>query len=142
MSELTTFLETWMAAVERGEVDAIADMCTQDVELSSPQGDLRGRDQVRAMFRAWVDGFSERQHPISNTLEAGDSVVAEYLLIGTHTGPMPSPRGVIPPTGKSIRVPSIAIYELRDGKLARSRGQFDQLTFLAQLGLLPEPAHH
>lgn len=141
MSQLKRFVEDWMAAVVRGDVDAVAQMCHQDVELSSPLGALKGREQVRMMFQTWVDAFSERRHTISNTVEAGNTIVAEFPLIGRHTGPLPSPQGgTIPPTGKTIDVPSIGTYEIEDGKLVRSRGYFDQLAFLSQLGLLPEPA--
>jgi hypothetical protein len=38
-----------------------------------------------------------------------------------------------------IDLPSIGIYELRDGKLAASRGAFDRMTLLVQLGLMPAP---
>jgi hypothetical protein len=34
----------------------------------------------------------------------------------------------------------MAVYELRDGKLAVSRGLYDRLDLLTQLGLLPAPA--
>ena len=140
MSELKRFVETWMAAVERGDVEAVVEMCAPDVELVSPDGDLKGRDQVRTMFRTWVDGFSDRHHPISNTVEQGDTIVAEFLLIGTNSGPLPAPQGgAIPPTGKSVRLPSIGIYEIKQGKLVRSRGQYNQLALMAQLGLLPAP---
>jgi ketosteroid isomerase-like protein len=33
-----------------------------------------------------------------------------------------------------------SILELRDGKLAASRGQFDRMTLAAHLGHLPDPA--
>jgi len=141
MSDLKTFVETWLAAVERGDVDALVGMCAPGVELSSPQGELHGRDQVRAMFNAWVNGFSERRHPISNTVEANDVIVVEFPLIGKHTGAMTTSGGVIPPTGKLVCLQTITIYEIQDGKLTRSRAQYDMLSFLGQLGLLPAPVH-
>jgi len=47
-----------------------------------------------------------------------------------------TPQGTIPATGKTVSLPSIGIYELRDGKLAGSRGMYDPLDVMSQLGLL------
>jgi predicted ester cyclase len=52
---------------------------------------------------------------------------------------MVTAQGTIRPTNKLIELPSIGIYELRDGKLAASRGVFDRMTLLVQLGLMPPP---
>jgi hypothetical protein len=38
-----------------------------------------------------------------------------------------------------INLPSIGMFDLRDGKLAPSRGAFDRMKLLVQLGLLPAP---
>jgi predicted ester cyclase len=72
-------------------------------------------------------------------IDAGDTVVAEFVLRGRQTGPLVAPAGTIPPTNKMIELPSIGVYELRDGKLAASRGEFDRMTLLVQLGLMPAP---
>jgi ketosteroid isomerase-like protein len=46
----------------------------------------------------------------------------------------------MPPTGKHVSAPFAMVHEVRDGKLAASRCYYDQLEFLAQLGVLPEGA--
>ncbi|TME14562.1 MAG: hypothetical protein E6I63_12490 [Chloroflexi bacterium] len=51
-------------------------------------------------------------------------------------GAVVTPQGTIPATGKTVSLPSIGIYELRDGKLAGSRGMYDRLDVMSQLGLL------
>ena len=65
---------------------------------------------------------------------------AEFVIIGRHTGALATPGGAVLPTGKIVSLPMIGIFELRDGKLATTRGQFDRMTLAAQLGLLPDPA--
>ena len=73
------------------------------------------------------DAMSEREVKINNVIEAGDTIVVEFVFRSKNTGPLVTPQGEIPPTGKTASMTSIAIYELRDGKLAGSRGMYDRL---------------
>jgi carboxymethylenebutenolidase len=45
----------------------------------------------------------------------------------------------IPPTGKRVEVPLVAIVRVRDGKLAHEHIYWDQASVLVQIGLL-DPA--
>jgi steroid delta-isomerase-like uncharacterized protein len=139
MSKGTEFVNNWLDAVNRGDLDMLVGMCQPDVELSNPDGVSRGAEGVRIMFKPIVDAFSERQSQVSNIVESGDTVVAEFVFSGKHTGPLASPQGAVPPTGKTISFPMIGIYQLRSGKLANSRGQYDRLAVVSQLGLLGAP---
>jgi carboxymethylenebutenolidase len=42
----------------------------------------------------------------------------------------------IPPTGKQVEIPLVAIVQFRDGKLAHEHIYWDQASVLAQLGLI------
>lgn len=140
MSKGTEFVNRWLDAVNRGDLEALVGMCQADVELSNPDGVSRGVEGVRAMFAPLIGAFSERQSQVSNVVESGDTVVAEFVFSAKHTGPLATPQGEVPPTGKTIGFPMIGIYELRSGKLANSRGQWDRLAVVSQLGLLAAPA--
>ncbi len=85
------------------------------------------------------EALSEREVQINNVIEAGDTVVVDFTFRGRHTGSFVTPAGPVPPTGKVLGSQMIATYELRDGKLAGSRGMYDRLGLAAQLGLLPTP---
>lgn len=135
------WIDSWLGAVERGDVDTLVDMSRPDVELSNPLGPLHGHDGIRQYFNLVTGSFSDRSYPISNLVEVGDTLVAEFRDQSRNTGPIPSPQGVIPATGKTVNLPVCAIYELKDGKLARSRVYFDMLTFLQQIGIMPHSEH-
>ena len=47
---------------------------------------------------------------------------------------------MIPPTGRAFTLPYVDIFQARDGKFVSHRIYWDNAAFLAQLGLLPEPA--
>jgi ketosteroid isomerase-like protein len=59
---------------------------------------------------------------------------------GTHTGTFRTAQGDIPATGRPVVIESVDVITLRDGKIASWHTYFDQMAFLAQLGLPPEPA--
>lgn len=140
MSKGAEFVNQWLDAVNRGDLDALVAMCQPDVKLSNPDGVFRGGEGVRAAFKPVIDATSERQSQVTNIVESGDTVVAEFIFRVKHTGPLATAMGVVPPTNKRGGLTIMAVYELRDGKLAASRGLYDRLDLMIQLGLVPAPA--
>ena len=140
MSRATEFVNRWMDAVNRGDLDELVDMCHADAVHSNPNGTFRGPQGVRDLFKAIVDASSERAVQISNVVESDGTVVVEFVFLFRNTGPMVTPEMTVPATGKNVRLPSISIYELRDGKVAASRGMYDRLELITQLGLMGTPA--
>jgi carboxymethylenebutenolidase len=73
--------------------------------------------------------------PISRTL-GSDRLVDEMIFRFTHTIEMDWMLPGIPPTGKRVEVPLVAIVHFREGKLAHEHIYWDQASVLVQLGLL------
>ena len=73
--------------------------------------------------------------PVSRTI-GEDQLVDEMVFKFTHTISMDWILPGIPPTGKSVEVPLVAIVRFRDGKLAHEHIYWDQASVLVQLGLL------
>jgi steroid delta-isomerase-like uncharacterized protein len=141
MSKATEFVNRWMDAVNKGDLEALVAMCHPDAVHSNPNGTFRGAQGVRDLFHPIIDASSERSVRINNVVESGDTVVVEFDFRFKNTGPLVTPQSTLPPTGKTVNLASISVYELRDGKLAGSRGMYDRLDLLTQLGLVGEPAH-
>jgi steroid delta-isomerase-like uncharacterized protein len=139
MSKGTDFVNKWMDAVKRGDVEALVDMCQPDAVHSNADGTFRGPQGVRDLFTPMLNAMSEREVQINNVIEAGDTIVVEFVFRFRNTGPVVTPQATIPATGKTASLPSIAVYELRDGKLAGSRGMYDRLALITQLGLMGAP---
>ena len=76
--------------------------------------------------------------PVSRTIGT-DQLVDEMVFKFTHTVRMDWMLPGIPPTGKRVEVPLVAIVRFRDGKLAHEHIYWDQASVLVQLGLL-DPA--
>jgi carboxymethylenebutenolidase len=73
--------------------------------------------------------------PVSRTIGA-DQLVEEVILRFTHTVTMDWMLPGIPPTGKSVEVPLVAIIRFRDDKIAHEHIYWDQASVLTQLGLI------
>ena len=76
--------------------------------------------------------------PVSRTIGA-DQLVDEMIFKFTHTMRMDWMLPGIPPTGKRVEVPLVAIVRFRGDKLAHEHIYWDQASVLVQLGLL-DPA--
>jgi len=140
MSKGTDFVNKWMNAVNRGDLDALVGMCHQNAVHTNGGETYRGAQGVLDLFKPIIDASSEREVQINHVTESADTVVVEFVFRFKNTGPFVTPQGTLPHTGKSVSLASIGIYELRDGKLAGSRGMFDRLDLMTQLGLVPAPA--
>ena len=76
--------------------------------------------------------------PVSRTI-GEDQLVDEMVFKFTHTIRMDWMLPAIPPTGKRVEVPLVAIVRFREGKLAHEHIYWDQASVLVQIGLL-DPA--
>ena len=111
---------------------------TPDVESVLPGGiTLRGPEQVVGFLGTLWEALPDAQVTSENQVAAGDTVVIEGMMTGTHTGPFRSPQGDIPASGNRINVRYASVKRIRDGKVASEHLYFDQLEFLQQLGALP-----
>ncbi len=76
--------------------------------------------------------------PVSRTI-GEDQLVDEMVFKFTHSIRMDWMLPGIPPTGKRVEVPLVAIIRFRNGKLAHEHIYWDQASVLVQIGLI-DPA--
>jgi len=109
--------------------------------LEAP-GDVRleGRDAATGYAMEWLNAFPDARITVHNELVAGDWVVQEFTFEGTHTAPMQSPMGEIPPTSRSLKGRAVQIFKVEGDAVVDTRLYFDQVQVMTQLGLMPEAA--
>lgn len=73
--------------------------------------------------------------PISRTVGA-TQVVDEMLFCFTHTTEIPWMLPGVPPTGKRVEIPLLAVVKFRGDKLFHEHIYWDQASVLVQIGLL------
>lgn len=111
---------------------------TPDTQVTLPGGTtLSGPEQVVAIARSFWEALRDGRISSENEVAAGDTVVTEGTLTGTHTGTFRSPQGDIPASGSRVALRYVSVKQIRDSKVAVERLYFDQLEFLQQIGALP-----
>jgi steroid delta-isomerase-like uncharacterized protein len=128
------------AAVESGDLDALEGLAQPDVRFYGIGMELNGVDELRGMLEAYLEGFPDLNHEVRDYVESDGTIALELHVRGTHTGTMRGPQGEIPATGKPVLWESCDYIKVRDGKVASWHVYNDQLAFLVQLGLAPDPA--
>jgi steroid delta-isomerase-like uncharacterized protein len=138
MADPAQLARQWFKAIEDHEVDAAVELLDPDVDFSAPGAQFKGSDATRPFLQGYVDGFPDARFEISNLFASGDRAFVEAIYRGTNTGAMQSPQGEMPPTGKAVEIPFATAFLIRDGRIAEQHAYWDQMSFLGQLGLVPE----
>ncbi|HUP14777.1 MAG TPA: ester cyclase [Acidimicrobiia bacterium] len=121
----------WFEALSRHDVDAVADMVTEDFIHNSSTN--QGRDGVRAELDYWFSAFPDASLSVADLIADGDRVVARVISSGTHGGAFMGS----PATGKRISVQEVDIFRIENGRIAEAWAAVDFFGMLTQLGLLP-----
>lgn len=96
-----------------------------------------GEEAVRRYFDASRTPFPDQGNEIIAISHADDTVLVEFWLTGTHTGPLKIGDAIHEPTGKSFRMRMAASFEFGPGsdKIVCERPYFDASQIAQQLGL-------
>ncbi len=106
---------------------------------------LTGPVEIARFLKEWASGFSDARIADAKYVEGRDAIVTTFTGRGKNDGKF----GVLPATGKQLKLPFVEVSELgKDGKIVSGRLFYDRLTMLDQLGLAPKaeigagaPAH-
>lgn len=140
MADAKALSRSMFAAISKGDTTKIRELCSPTMVHVEAGGTFRGIDEVAAHYKGMSAPFPDLEIVIDRQFQEGDTVVTEMRFTGTQSAPMTTPQGVLPPTGRRVDVPGCVLHTIRDGKITQHTGYYDQMLFLGQLGLLPEPA--
>ena len=130
----------YFEAGNRNDLDAWDALCAPDMVLLLGFAEpVRGLAGVKGFTAAFHAAFAPFYLRVEDLIAEGDKVVARWTTGGTHAGPLPSPGGVIPPTGKEVAMSGISVLRLAGGRIVEERVQADVLGMMQQLGVLPVP---
>jgi ketosteroid isomerase-like protein len=86
--------------------------------------------------RQYGTAFADMHRELYNIRTVGNTVIVRLALQGTHTGPLATPFGTIPPTGNRMDAPCADIFELEGGKIKRFDCYPEGSIILTQLGVI------
>ena len=109
-------------------------------ELMGPGTIFNGEAAVRSYFATSREPFPDQANELIAIAadEMTNTVLVEFWLTGTHTGPLKLGVRTIAPTGKAFRIRMAASFEFAPGgdKIVCERPYYDQSAVMKALGLL------
>ncbi len=140
MAEAREISDRYTDAINAHDADAIGALYADDGVLSDPSGEFRGREAIVQYWERFFTAFPDMNGRDEFTAESGDTAINEWSFSGTNSGPLESPEGTIPATGKRMTLRGCDALTVREGRIQSHRAYYDQLAFMTQLGLVPEGA--
>jgi ketosteroid isomerase-like protein len=113
--ELLDIARNGIEAYLRGDVDAVFEVATDDVEFIVPDsmansGTYVGREGYESMMRQWDEAWDEFRVEIVDLIQEGDAVVVSVTQHGRGRG-----------SGIETRMTAAYLMRFRDGRLSRWR---------------------
>ena len=104
------------------------------VNHSAPPGIPSDREGGKIYLGAFLNAFPDSHFTVDDMIAEGDQVVTKKTFTGTHKADFAG----IPPTGKRVTLQFVDIMRVRDGRIVEHWLSMDQLSFLQQLGVIPQ----
>jgi steroid delta-isomerase-like uncharacterized protein len=123
----------------QGRIEVIDEFVAEDIvnhDDTVPPEIPAGREGIKALAQGYHTAFPDMDFKVEDQIAEGDKVVSRWSARGTHQGDLMG----IPPTGKEARVTGITIDRIKDGKIVETWTNWDQVSLLQQLGVIPEMA--
>jgi ketosteroid isomerase-like protein len=125
------------ATAERVDLEGWVNAFTPDGVFTDNSVGISYRGaELAEVVRNYHTAFSNMHRELFRTYTDGNVVVVQLALQGTHDGPLQTPFGVLPATGKKMDAPCCDIFELVDGKIKRFDCYPEGSIIFAQLGVL------
>lgn len=138
MSQLLEMIEGHYQGLNSGDLEMATAPFAADVSVELPTGAFQGIEGLRAAMTAFFTAFPDLAVTHRSLVSDGRAAMAERVLTGTQNGPLATADGEVPPSGRSVSLPIVDTFVLRDGQIAEHNVYWDNLAFLTQLGLRPE----
>jgi limonene-1,2-epoxide hydrolase len=114
---VTRFCAAW----SEGDLDAVMAFFTDDaVYHNIPVDPVTGTDAIRVTIEGFTAGVDSIEFRVGNIAAQGDVVLTERVDVFTLPG-------------RTISLPVMGSFELRDGRIAAWRDYFDMNQFMSQL---------
>ncbi len=102
---------------------------------------LRGRAAIEKDAADTFRAFPDVRFEVINIFEKGDRAVGEMRMTGTNNGPLATPTGEVPATGKRVEMRGALVGRINaENLIVEERRYYDTGTMMQQLGLAPQAA--
>lgn len=95
-----------------------------------PNGEFHDRESYKAFFRIFRQSFSDMSFETLKTIATEEYVSAHWEIWATHSGEFQG----IAPDGARVVFDGVALYRMRDGKIAETWLTINEPLLVSQLG--------
>ena len=120
------------------KLDDALELVAEDVEaVLVPFGQtFHGRDGFTGFMQGFKGAFPDIRISVTNQVATDEQVVSEFTARGTHTGPLQTPAGAIPATGRTVDFIVCEVMPVKNGRIASLHNYQDAASIMRQLGLV------
>src|ERR1041385_5920286 len=97
---------------------------------------IEGADAYLELCHGWRDAFPDVVGTITDSAGGDGVAVLEIRWQGTHTGPLQTPAGIMPATGKRVAADASFWARFEGDRMRELRHHLDVLTLLQHVGAL------
>lgn len=97
---------------------------------------FHGRDEFSNFMMGFKQAFPDIVIAHKNIVANGNKVAVEFTATGTHTGPLQTPTGVIPATGKKVTLNVSEFIEWQNGQFTKLVNYQDSASLMRQIGAI------
>jgi predicted ester cyclase len=87
-------------------------------------------------MQSFKGAFPDLRIDIRSQVADEERVVAEFVAVGTHTGPLETPAGAVAATGRKVTFTVCEVWDIKAGRLIGLRNYQDMGSILRQLGVM------
>lgn len=122
----------------KNQFDKCVELADEKVQIVAHAFGLtfNGRDEFRGFMQGFKQAFPDMTISHDNILADGDKVAVEFTARGTHTGPLQTPAGEIPASGKKVSLNVVEVYDWHNGRFTKMANYQDSASLMRQIGVM------
>jgi steroid delta-isomerase-like uncharacterized protein len=135
-ANMVLYENIWDDIVNEGDLDQINQRnFDKNITMVAKPENVVGIEAFKDYYTNFLKGFSDVEFDILDAYGQGDKMVKHWNFKGKHTADFFG----IPATGKTVDIEGVTLVKMKDGKIAREQDFIDNMAFMQQLGLVPDP---
>lgn len=140
-AEAKTIVDGFMKFRNQGDLEAADMFFHPECVINYPNipEPLVGLDAYKEYDKITRKTFPDIEIMIDDFFVKGDKIFSYWTMTATHSGPMLTPMGEIPPTNKKVKISGFAISRIVDGKIKEDVAYFNMMELMLQLGFTIVP---
>ena len=120
---LESIIHNIFEAFNKSDLTRMISFFADDATFIRPEGTFRGKEEIRRYYTWQFSNYSEQTITEKSFIVEGNKAVLEFVSEGT------SIRG----GGKKQKLPGLALFEFRNGKVQQVHDYYDRLLIAQQL---------